>query len=85
MNIPTYEFNKVVNEDGEFTDGYRQMFSQLLEESQQNLSNNGFVIPPQPTAVINDLTAMPNGTMIYDSDTNEAKIKINGTFVVFAG
>lgn len=53
--------------------------SELNTSLQQNISDNGLVVPSQTTALITDLaTMMPNGTMWYDSDTDEPKMLIAG-------
>ena len=54
--------------------------TQLSQTLQSGLSDNGWTLPQQKTNVINSVSAdMPNGTMWYDSDTNEFKVKIDGT------
>jgi len=82
MKVPTFEYNKVIKDNGEFSDGYRQMFTQLLNQLTINFSDYGLVPPSQPTATITDLTSAANGTLIYDSTTNQLKVNINGTFHV---
>lgn len=53
--------------------------SELNTALQNSLSNNGWTTPQQSTATITDLSStMPNGTIWYDSSTNEPKMLING-------
>jgi len=59
------------------------VFAQLISELQQNLSNEGYKVPQQPTANVQALnTTQSEGALLYDSDTKELKVNINGTFRV---
>lgn len=56
---------------------------QLNQSLQDSISDNGFVVPSQPTSSIVNLSGMmPNGTIWYDTDTNELKANVNGSVVV---
>lgn len=81
MNIPNFIEAQVVDEDGKFTDVWRNLMIQLLKQMQVNLSDEGLVIPSQSTAHITTIqTGAPNGALLYDSSTDLAKVKIAGTF-----
>lgn len=88
-NIPTFIKQRAVGKDGEFTPQVQLMFDQLFQQLQNNSSNRGLVAPSQPTTTITNLAtppsgpSMPNGTIWYDSTTNEMKAKINGVVKVF--
>jgi hypothetical protein len=83
MLVPNLTQAKVVTKDGYMTDDTYNMFSQLFVEMQKYLSNEGVKIPTQPTATINQLnTAQSVGNLLYDTDTNELKVNINGTYKV---
>jgi len=70
MNIPSY--SETQNQDY-----YNDELSQALVGG---LSDNGWTLPQQTTAQITDVSpSMADGTMWYDSTTNEFKVKINGT------
>lgn len=60
---------------------YNDQMNQALQGS---ISNNGFVIPNQPTSSIVTLSGMmSNGTIWYDETTHEWKGKKNGVVVTF--
>ena len=74
MNIPQY----TSSQDDEL---YNDQLSQALIGG---LSDNGFTTPQQTTTGITDLSSsMPNGTMWYDTDTNQMKALINGSVKIF--
>jgi hypothetical protein len=83
MNIPNFLTDKIVDENGELTTPWSRTISQLFIELEHNLSNEGYVLPQQPTDNINQLTEPQSvGAMIYDSTTNEFKVNIAGTWKV---
>lgn len=83
MLVPTLVQQQVVDEKGFLTPQWRQFFEQLLQNMQQSLSDEGFLIPPQSAANIALLTDSPNGTIIYDETNNEFKGKKAGSFMTF--
>lgn len=69
MNIPSYSTTQN-------TEYYNDELSQALVDG---LSDNGWTLPQQTTSEISDVSSqMPDGTMWYDSTTNEFKVKIDG-------
>lgn len=80
MNVPNFLNEKVVDQNGNWTDPWRIVISQLLSQLKLNFSDQGFLLPPQKTSFIAGLTNAPNGTIIYDSDISKGKIKENGVF-----
>jgi hypothetical protein len=76
MNIPNYLTDKLVDENGELTTPWARSISQLLVELETNLSNEGYVLPQQPTTNINLINEQPKteGTMIWDSTTKQMKV-----------
>lgn len=64
-----------------FLSGYNDDYHQDLNaELLANFGPNGLVLPPLTTAQITAIAGdMPNGTMWYDSDTDEFKVKRAGT------
>lgn len=76
MNVPNYVHEKAVDENGNFTSPWEEFFSQLRQNMQQALSNEGFLIPGQSTANVttiqNSVDAQGNktaikGTLIFDT------------------
>lgn len=87
MKIPTYVQDKLVELEGKdagyITKQWSNLVSQLLQVMQQSLSDEGFQIPNQPTTNIVQLTNMSNGTIIYDSTTDQFKGMVGGTLKTF--
>lgn len=83
MRIPVFIRQSFVDNDGNLLSPIQQFFDEFFQEAQQNLSNNGLVTPSLTTSEISDVSnpaaenTMPNGTLWYDTDTNELKIKVN--------
>ena len=84
MKIPSLPNIPLVGEDGNMPGEWIQYFNQLTTALQQNLGNEGYVLPQQPTSNISQLTdaSKSNGAMLYDNTTNEMKVNINGTWKV---
>lgn len=84
MQIPNLPVGKVVDENGEMTSDWINFMSQLITELQLNLNNEGYRLPSQTTANINDLLDVnkSTGAMVYDRDTNEFKVNIAGVWRV---
>jgi hypothetical protein len=83
MNIPTFLNDKYIDEAGYLTSSQQIFNDQLNQAMQASLSDNGWTLPLQTTTNINTIApTMPNGTMWYDSDTDEFKVTINGTVKV---
>jgi hypothetical protein len=73
MNVPNYVHEKVLTDEGHFTSPWEEFFSQLRQNMQQSLSNEGFVIPGQSTA---NITIIQNGV-----DAQGNKVAIKGTLL----
>lgn len=83
MNIPNFQNVQFVDENGYLTPEWQLIMQQLFQALQSNLSDEGYKVPQQPTAVINQLnTAASIGALLYDSTTNQLKVNISGTFQV---
>ena len=69
MNIPIYIQGQDIT-----------LYQDELNQSMQgDLSDNGWQTPQQPTANITTIEPdMRNGTMWYDTDTDELKVKVAG-------
>lgn len=89
MRVPTFLKLQAVDKDGNFTPQTQQFFDVMTQQMQQALSDDGVEMPQRSTAEINNIAsssndnAKPNGTIWYDTDTNQFKGKINGTIKVF--
>lgn len=83
--IPTFTRQQVVDKDGYFTSSMHQFFDVLTVQLQNNISNDGLVVPSLGTTAISNVTAPTNdnakgpGTLFYDHDTHDLKVNINGT------
>jgi hypothetical protein len=83
MIIPTFTQHKATDKEGAYTRDAQQYNDELNQYLQDNLSNDGFVMPNRTTSDINTIAdptngnTLPNGTMWYDTDTNQLKVKVN--------
>lgn len=83
MDIPNFVDAPIVDKNGHLTSIWKQILTQLITELQKSVSEEGFKIPQQPTSNIAKLNnLLSKGHLIYDSDTNQLKININGTIKV---
>lgn len=82
--IPNVLNTKIADENGNLTDEWMLLITQLVTELQLNLNNEGYKLPQLETVDINKLTDVDKskGAMIYDSTTNQMKVNINGTWRV---
>ena len=84
MQIPTFYKYKYVDAKGELTPDAEYYIDLLNIQMQKNLSDDGFVVPSRTTVDINTIAdptnenTRPDGTLWYDTDLNELKVKING-------
>lgn len=78
MKIPTFINVKYVQNDGYLTSEMQLYQDELNQALQNGLSNNGWTVPQLKTTEITQIApSMPNGTLWYDTDTNQLKGKIN--------
>lgn len=84
MNFdPFFNIQFVKLTDGLLTDDYQVYLDGFFSTINAGLSDDGWTLPQQPTATITSLsTIMPNGTMWYDSTTDEFKVLIGGVVKV---
>jgi hypothetical protein len=79
--IPNFQNVKLVNKDGTPTASAQLMFTQLFTQLQNYLSNEGLKVPLQTTANISELNIdKSTGALLYDQQTHELKVNINGEF-----
>lgn len=89
MKIPTFNRLRFIDEQGYLTAEMQQFYDVLNTQMQDNLSDDGFVIPPRTTEQINEISdptnqnSKPDGVMWYDSQTGQFKGKINGIVRIF--
>jgi len=81
MIIPNFVDEKIVDKNGNLSDSWKQIFSQLITQLQKNLSNEGHVVPSQGTTNIATIFADPDksGALLYDKDTHQLKVNVNGS------
>lgn len=85
MKIPTFIKRKFVDESGELTAPAQQFLDVFFQQAQENLSDDGLVVPQRNTQEINTISnpanqnSKPNGTLWYDTNTNQLKVRINDT------
>jgi hypothetical protein len=79
--IPNYMRMKIADKDGYSTQDHHNFMTLLTQVLQSILSNEGIKTPQQTTENIGLLnTAQSIGALLYDADTHELKVNINGTF-----
>lgn len=81
MMIPNFENTKFVDRNGNLTAEWQLILQQLFTLLQTNLSNEGYKLPQQTTAIITSLnTAASIGNLIYDSTLDVAKVNLAGVY-----
>lgn len=85
MMIPSFSNNRVVDEDGFFTPEWANLMSILITQTQNNLGNEGYVLPQQSSANITDLTdaSKSTGAIVYNSTDNTMMGNIGGAWKTF--
>ena len=88
MRIPTFVNPRFVEFEGEhqgyLTPEIQSYTDELNQALQNNISDNGFVIPTQAaTDVSNVLAQMPIGTILYDGTNDEWVGKTGSGLVKF--
>jgi hypothetical protein len=83
MKIPNFIYEKALDENGYWTKPWQSLWEQLFLNMQNDLSDEGFVMPSQNDTNILLLTQMRNGTIIYDSTNDEFKGKVGGIVKTF--
>ena len=84
MKIPNLPHEKPIDDHGQWTAAWSLWLQELNGILQKQLSDQGFQLPLKPTSIITQLNKPNNtGTLIYDSDTQQFKGNVNGTFKVF--
>ena len=74
----------LVNKDGTINPIWALFFSSISQALQINFKQEGLVIPKQPASNISLLTGDASiGNMVYDTDNNQFKGNIAGTWHVF--
>ncbi len=80
MIVPTFSYDKVVDKEGNWSLIWLQIITQLLQQLQVSFSEEGLVLPQQSSANITVIAASyPNGTMFYNSDTDEFQVIVGGS------
>jgi hypothetical protein len=82
MKIPNLEQGKICNSDGTPAPAYLNYHAAINTELQNNVSNEGYVVPQQNTANITNIAqkslAQQSIVLIHDNETDETKLIING-------
>ena len=81
MDVPIFIEIKAVKEDGHLTDEKRLYEDELNQNLRNALSDDGWTLPLQTQAnitTINGLPSVQDGTMWYDTTTNQFVIRVGG-------
>jgi hypothetical protein len=83
MKLPIYLNTKFVDKNGMLTSDMQHYMDNQSQTLHDGLGDDGWTLPQQTTANINTIAPnMPNGTMWYDTNTNEFKVLIAGVVKV---
>lgn len=85
MNIPSLTNIQFIDpKSGKLTDVARLLLTQLLTPLQQNLSNNGYLLPQQNSSTIASLNnTRSTSAIIYNNEVHSFMGNINGVFKTF--
>lgn len=81
MKTPSVPQVKFIMPDGDAHPQWREYFRELSIALQQNLSDEGYNIPPQSSAniaILNNAKSIRN--LVYDNTAHVLKINLNGVF-----
>ena len=82
MIIPTMPYGAIADQNGNMTPEFYNFLMQLIQLLNQNLGQNGVIVQSQITDDI-ALLSLTNGTIIYNSDTQQYKGYQNGILTTF--
>jgi hypothetical protein len=72
MNTPQFLDTKIVNENGYLTDNWKQLLISLLQQLQNNFSDEGYKLPQQSTTNIGILSiAKSVGSVLYNNSLDQ--------------
>lgn len=84
MNVPAFDHIKITDLDGTYSQEAQHYNDVLNQQLQENLSNDGYVIPPRTLeeiqSIINPSNSNPKGpgTVWYDVTNNKLIVNIAG-------
>jgi hypothetical protein len=78
MAIPVFDNIKFIDANGLLTPEWRAILQDLFQTLQARFSNEGLVMPSQPSTNISQLNSSDNGALVYDETSNLPKIRVNG-------
>ena len=81
MKIPNFSNSKIVDKNGHLTDEWRHTLEQLFNELQQQMSDEGHIMPSQNAATVAKLDGdvTKSGAVLYNETTKKAMVNIDGT------
>ncbi|MGB1309581.1 MAG: hypothetical protein ACPG47_00140 [Leucothrix sp.] len=83
MNIPSVPHSTLTQSDGNVSNEWRVFFTQLVNQLQSNVSDEGFITPTQSSTDIGLLnTSQSIGGVIHDSDAKNLKGNTDGTYKI---
>jgi hypothetical protein len=69
MIVPNFVNQQVVDKNGNWTDAWASIISQLLLLLQQSLSDEGFVIPSQSNSNLSNISQnLQPGTILFNTE-----------------
>lgn len=81
MNIPNLIKTPFVDKDGHLTPTAWGILTQIINQMQTKLSNEGYITPHQDAGTILQLnTSRSSGGILYNKDTNKGMLCENGIY-----
>lgn len=80
IEIPNYLHTPMVDDKGYPTDTWSLLLTQLLTGLQGTLSNQGMLLPSVDQGTVDQLNQSPDGSMLYNPDSQQMMVRINGVF-----
>jgi hypothetical protein len=81
MQISSMQYADIADKDGKINETWMASFNELLTQLQNNLSNEGYLIPGQDSANVAKLaTPQSSNALLVDSDTQELLINKGGVW-----
>jgi len=81
MNIPSIVSSKLLDDEGKMSETWMNDFNQLLTQLQNNLSNEGYLIPGQSAENVAKLEApKSSNALLIDSTAQKLLINLGGVW-----
>jgi hypothetical protein len=80
MQVPIFDIDKLVDQDGKILPQPRETLANLFNELMKSFSQEGLVMPSQTADNIAMLSNSSSGTFVYDKTNKQVKVNIDGVW-----